>query len=168
MHGIDLRQTRIAHPTLLVSLLLPHVHLCQTIGHLLRLIRTILPVVQSLLSSLCAGQLTRTSAPTLVRVAVARGRVLCPECHRENNDKFHFCEWSATPSTCYTISAEGATLSIDEAALGAQYTQFTTSLECKTSTVRRENTTTLLGQFLTSRTTDGAVCMATAHPRDIV
>ena len=59
-------------------------------------------------------------------------------------------------------------LSIDEAALGARYTQFTTSLENKTSTVRREAATTLLGQFLSSRTNGGAVGMATAQPRDIV
>ena len=134
----------------------PHVHLYQTIGHLLRLICTTLPVMQSLLPSLCAGKLTPTSAPTLVRVAVARGRVLCPECHGENNDMFHFCQWCATPSTCYSISAQGARLSIDEAALGARYTQFTTSLENKTSTVRREAATTLLGQFLSSRTTGAA------------
>ena len=56
LHGIDLRQTGIAHPTSLVSLPPPHVHLCQAIGHLLRPICTILPVVQCLLSSLCAGQ----------------------------------------------------------------------------------------------------------------
>ena len=60
--------------------------------HLLRLIGTILPVVQSSLASLCAGKLTPTSAPTLVRVAVARGRVLCPEHHGENDDMFHFCQ----------------------------------------------------------------------------
>ena len=143
-------------------------HLYQAISHLLRLIGTILPVVQSLLSSLCAGKLTPTSAPTLVRVAVARGRVLCPECHGENDDMFHFCQWCATPSTCDSISTEEACLSIDEAALGARYTQFTTSLENKTSTVRREAATTLLGQFLSSRTTGGAVGMATAQPRDIV
>ena len=59
-------------------------------GHLLRLICTILPVVQSLLSSLCAGQSTPTSAPTLVHVAVAHGRVFCPECHGENDGMFHF------------------------------------------------------------------------------
>ena len=132
VHGSDLRHTGIAHPTSLVSLPPPHVHLHQAIGHLLCLIGTILPVVQSLLSSLCAGKLMPTSAPTLVRVAVARGRVLCPECHGENVDMFHFCQWCATPSTCYSISAEGARLSIDEAALGARYTQFTTSLENKT------------------------------------
>ena len=74
----------------------------------------------------------------------------------------------ATPSTCYTISAEGARLSIDEAALGARYTHSSTSLGNKTSTVRREAATTLLGQFLMSRTTGGVVDMATAHPRDIV
>ena len=109
-----------------------------------------------------------TSAPMLVRVAVARGRVLCPECHGENDDMFHFCQWCATPSACYLISAEGARLSIDEVALGARYTQFTTSLESKTSTVRREAATTLLGQFFSSRTTGGAVGMATAQPRDII
>ena len=124
--------------------------------------------MQSLLSSLCAGQLKPTSAPTLVRVAVARGRVVCPECHGENNDMFHLRQWCATPSTYYTISAEGARLSIDEAALGARYTQFITSLESKTSTVRREAATTLLGQFLLSRTTCGAVGMATAQPRGTV
>ena len=168
LHGIDLRRTRIAHLTPLVSLPLPHVHLYRTIGHLLRLICTILPVVQSLLSSLCAGQLTPTSAPTLVRVAVARGRVLYPECHGETYDMFHFCQRCATPSTCYSISAEGARLSIDEAALGARYTQFITSLENETYTVRREAATTPLGQFLSSQTTGGAVGMATAQPRDIV
>ena len=138
------------------------------IGHLLRLIGTILPVVQFLLSSLCAGKLTPTSAQTLVRVAVARGRVLCPECHGENDGMFYFCQWWATPSTCYSISADQTRLSIDEAALKARYTQFTTSLENKTSTGRREAATTLLGQFLSSRTTGGAVGMATAQPRDIV
>ena len=70
--------------------------------------------------------------------------------------------------TCYSISAEEARLSIDEAALGARYTQFTTSLENKTSTVRREATTTLLGQFLSSPTTGGAVGMAAVQPRGIV
>ena len=74
----------------------------------------------------------------------------------------------ATPSTCDSISTEGACLSIDEAALGARYTQFTTSLKNKTPTVRREAATTLLGQFFSSRTTGGAVGMATAQPRDIV
>ena len=143
-------------------------HLYQTIGHLPRLIGTILPVVQSLLSSLCAGKLTPTSAPTLVRVAVARGRVLCPECHGENDVMFHFCQWCATPSTSSSISAEGARLPIDEAGLGARYTQFTTFLENKTPTVRREAATTLLRQFLSSRTTGGAVGMATVQPRDIV
>ena len=146
----------------------PHVHLYQATGHMLRLIGTILPVVQALLSSLCADKLTPTSAPTLVRVTVARGRILCPESHEENDDMFHFCQWCATPSTCYSISAEGARLSIDEATLGARYKQFTTSLENKTSTVRREAATTLLGQFLSSRNTGGAVGMATAQPRDIV
>ena len=130
--------------------------------------RHILPVVQSLLSSLCAGKLTPTSAPTLVRVAVARGRVLCPECYGENDDMFHFCQWCATPSTCYSISTEGTRLSIDEAALAARYTQFTTSLENNTSMVRREAATTLLGQFFSPRTTGGAVGMATAQPRNIV
>ena len=143
-------------------------HLYQAIGHLLRLIRTILPVVQSLFSSLCAGHLTPTFAPTLVHVAVACGRVLCPECHGENDGMFHFCQWCATPSTCYSISAEGARLPINETALGARYTQFTRSLENKTSTVRRETATTLLGQFLSSRTTGGAVGMATTQPRHIV
>ena len=146
----------------------PHVHLYQAIAHLLRLVGTILPVVQSLLSSLCAGKLTPTFAPTLVRVAVTRGRVLYPECHGENDNMFHFCHWCATPSTCYSVSTDGARLSIDEAALGAQYTQFTTTLENKTSTVRKEAATTLLGQFFSSRTTGGAVGMATAQPRDIV
>ena len=169
LHGIDIRHIGIAHQTPLVSLSPPpHVHLYQAFGHLLRLIGTTLPVVQSLLSSLCAGKLTPTSAPTLVRVAVARGRVLCPECRGENDDMFHFCQWCATRSTCYSISGEGARLSIDEAALGARYTQLTTSLENKTSTVRREAATTLSGQFLSSRTTGGAVGMATAQPRDIV
>ena len=123
----------------------PHVHLYQAIGHLLHLIGTILPVVQSLLSSLCTDKLTPTSAPTLLHVAVARGRALCPECHGENDDMFHFCQWCATPSTCYSISTEGACLSIDDPALGARYTQFTTSLENKTSMVRREAVKTLLG-----------------------
>ena len=77
LHGIDLRHTGIAHPTPLLSLPPPHVHLFQAIAHLLRLICTILRVVQSLLASLCAGQLTPTFTPTLVCVAVARGRVLC-------------------------------------------------------------------------------------------
>ena len=72
------------------------------------------------------------------------------------------------PSTCYTISAGGARLSIDEAALGSRYTQSTTSLDNKTPTVRREAATTLLGQFLTSQTTGGAAGIATANPRDIV
>ena len=143
-------------------------HVYQTIGHLLRLICTILPVVQSLLSSLCAGKLTSTSAPTLVRVAITRGRVLCPACHGENDGMFHFCQWCTTPSTCCSINAEGARLSIDEAALGARYTQFITSLENKTSTVRSEAATTLLGQFLSSRTTGGAVGMAMAQLRDII
>ena len=138
LHGIDSRHTGIAHPTPLVSLPPPHVHLYQVIGHLSRLIYTILPAVQFFLSSLCSGKLAPTSALTLVRVAVARGRVLCPECHKENDDMFHVCQWCATPSTCYSISAGGARLSIDEAAQGARYTQFTTSLENKTSTVRRE------------------------------
>ena len=137
------------------------------IRHLLRLICTILSVAQFSLSSLCAGQLTPASTPTLVRVVVARGRVLCPECHGENNDIFHFCQWCATPSICYTISAEGDRLSIDEAALGARYTQFATPLGNKASTLRREAATTRLGQFLTSRTPGGAVGMATAQPRDI-
>ena len=119
-------------------------------------------------SSLYADELTPTSALTLVRVAVARGRVLCPECHGENDDMFHFCHWCATPSTCCTISVDEARLSIDDAAVGAQYTQFTTSLETQTSTVRREAAMTLLGQFLSSRTTGGAVGMAAAQPRDIV
>ena len=143
-------------------------HLYQAISHLLRLIGNILPVVQSLLSSLCAGKLTNTSAPTLVRVAVACGRVLFPECHGENYHMFHFCQWCTTPSTCYSISTEEARLSIDEAALGVRYTQFTTSLGNKTSTVRKEAAATLLGQFLSSRTIGGAVGMATAQPRDIV
>ena len=125
-------------------------------------------MVQFLLSSLCADQITSTSAPTLVRVAVARGRVLCPECHGENDDLFYFCQWCATPSARYTISAEGSALSIDEAVLGARCTQFATSLANKTTTVRREAATTLLGQFLTLRTTGGAVCMATDQPRNIV
>ena len=94
--------------------------------------------------------------------------VLCPGCPGENDDMFHFCQWCATPSTCYSISTEGARLSIDEAALGARYTQFTTSLGNKTSASRREAATTLLGQFLSSRTTGGAVGMTTAQPRDIV
>ena len=81
---------------------------------------------------------------------------------------FHFCQWCTTPSTCYSISTEGARLSIDEAALGARYTQFTTSVGNKISMVRREAVTTLLGQFLSSQTTGGAVGMATAQPRDIV
>ena len=114
---------------------------------------------------LVCWSLTPTSAPTLVRVAVARGRRLCPECHGENDGMFHFSQWCATPSTCYTISADGASLSIGKAILGARYTRFTTSLENKASTVRREVATTLLGQFLTSRTTGDAVCMATAQPR---
>ena len=135
---------------------------------MLRLICTILLVVQFSLSSLYAGQLTPISAPTLVRVAVARGRVLCPECHGEKDDMFHFCRWCATPCTCYTISAKGAALSIDEAALGARYTQFTTFLENKASTVRKEAATTLLEQIFTSRTTGGAVCLTTAQPRDFV
>ena len=121
-----------------------------------------------LISQSVCWQIKPTFAPTLVRVAVARGRVLCPECHGENDDMFHFCQLCATPNTWYSISAEGARLSIDEAALGARYTQFTTSLENKTSTVRREAATTLLGQFLSSRTTGGAVGTATAQPRDIV
>ena len=99
LHGIDLRQTGIVQPVPLVSVPPPHLHLGQAIGHLLRLIYTILPVVHSLLSSLCAGQLTTTSAPTLVCIVVARGRVLCPKYHRENDDIFHFCQWCATPST---------------------------------------------------------------------
>ena len=146
----------------------PHVHLYQTIGHLLRPICIILPVVQSLLSSLCSDQLKPTSALTLVRVAVARSRVLCPGYHGENDDMFHFCQWCATSSTCYSISAEGTRLSIDEAALGARYTQFTKSMENDTSTVRREAATTLLGQFLSAQTTGGAVGMVTAQPRDII
>ena len=81
---------------------------------------------------------------------------------------FQFFQWCTTPSTCHKISAEGAALWIDGAPLGARYTQFTTYLENNTSTVRREAATTLLGQFLTSRTTGGIVCMATAHLRDMV
>ena len=126
LHGIDLRQTGIAHSIPLFSLPPPHVHFCQAVDHLLRLICTILLVMQSLLSSLCTGQITPTSAPMLVRVAVARSRVLCPEYHGENDDMFHVCQWCTTPSVCYTISAEGARLPIDEAALGTRYTQFTT------------------------------------------
>ena len=92
LHGIDLHQTGIAHPTPLVFLHAPHMHLNQATGQPLRLICTILPVVQSILSSLCAGRLMPTSAPTLVRVAIARGRVLCPECRGENDDMFHFSQ----------------------------------------------------------------------------
>ena len=87
---------------------------------------------------------------------------IMPRMPRRNHDMFHFCQWCAAPSTRYSISTEGARLSIDEGALGARYTQFTTSLENNTSTVRREATTTLWGQFLSSRTIGGAVGMATA------
>ena len=52
--------------------------------------------------------------------------------------------------------------------MGARYTTFTTSLENKTSTVGRKTDTTLLGQFISSRTTGGAVGMATTQRRDIV
>ena len=64
----------------------------QAIGHLLRLTCIILPVVQSLLSSHRAGQLPLTAAPVLIRVAEARGRVLCPGRHGENYDIFYFCQ----------------------------------------------------------------------------
>ena len=64
--------------------------------------------------------------------------------------------------------AEGSPPSIDEAALGARYIQFTTPLANETSTVKREAPATLLGRFLASGTTGGAVCMATAQPRGIV
>ena len=96
------------------------------------------------------------------------GPRIMPRMPRKNDDMFHFCQWCATPSTCDSISTEGACLSIGEVALGARYTQFTTSLENNTSTVRREAATTLLGQFFSSRTTGGAVGMATVQPRDIV
>ena len=77
----------------------PH-HKRQALRNLLRLIRSILPILGPVLSLLVSG-IPVTNAPPriLIRVSDTRGRVLCSKCHGDNDGAFHFCQWCAAPST---------------------------------------------------------------------
>ena len=74
---------------------------------------------------------------------------------------------NSAPRLAHAIRQHRRVCSVDRrGALGARCTQFTTSLANQASTVRREAATTLLGKFVASRTTGGAVYMSTPQPRD--
>ena len=124
-------------------------HIRQALRSLLRLIRSIPPILGAVLSFLVRGiPVTNASPRTLTRVSDARGRVLCSECHGENNDEFLFCESCAAPTTYGSRDSDNDLLCIDEHAIEQRFAQFTKAVAGKPSTCRRDSDSLLLGRFL--------------------
>ena len=123
----------------------------QALRNLLRLVRSILPILEAVLSLLVRGiPVTNNPPRTLIRVSDTRGRVLCSKCYGENDDAFD-CQWCAVPSTYGSRDSDTALLCIDEYAIEQRFAQFTKAVAKKLSTRRRDAASLLFEHFLQSR-----------------
>ena len=110
----------------------------------------------------------------LLKVSASRARVLCPTCHSENDDGYHFCQWCGnTVSTHYRQVDGKGPLKIDEDAISRRYRQFTVAWAEKASTKSRSSTWNvfsrfLFSRFLESRSNSGATCIEATQPKDVV
>ena len=104
--------------------------------------------------------------PPLVKVSASRARVLCPECHSENDDSFRFCQWCG-----YSIAQHQPRttppLQVDEEAISRRYQQFLNAWAEKASARSRSATWALFSNFLASRR-NGSVSIENAQPKDVV
>ena len=80
-----------------------------------------------MLSPLASGMPSTNTRPrTLTQVSDIRGRVLGSNCHGENDDAFHFCQWCAAPSSYASKDSNTtALLYIDKYAIEQRFAQFT-------------------------------------------
>ena len=106
--------------------------------------------------------------PSLVRVSAVRGRVLCTQCHGENDDNFLFCQWCAAPKGEEKESTNKSTLLIDEEAISLRIRQFRAAKYSSDSVVRRDATVLTFEQFLTSRESSPSRRIQTAQPSDVI
>ena len=109
-----------------------------------------------------------TAHPSLVRVTAVRGRVLCTQCHGENDDNFIFCQWCATPQREDQAPDDECTLHIDEEALTTRLQQFQTFINSSSSAVRRDTTALAFEQFLASRKSSFSKKIQTVQPSDVI
>ena len=135
----------------------------------IRLIRSILPILGTVVSLLVCGiPLTNTPPITLIRVSNTRGRVLCSKCHGENDDAFHVCQWCAAPSTYGSRDSDTALLCLDEYAIEQRFAQFTKAVAGKPSIRRWDSASLLFERFLQSRVAGGPAHIVTTQPNDVV
>ena len=111
-----------------------------------------------MLSPLTSGiPSTNTPPRTLTQVSDIRGRVLCSNCHGENDDAFHFCQWCAAPSPYASKDSDTALLYIDKYAIEQRFAQFTKAVADKPSTRRQDVASLLLEYLLKFRVPGGSV-----------
>ena len=59
---------------------------------------------------------------SLLKVSASRARVLCPTCHSENDDGYHFCQWCGNTVSAHYRQVDGkGPLKIDEDAISRRY-----------------------------------------------
>ena len=113
--------------------------------------KSVLPLVAHLAAQLLKIPSGRSTAnPSLVRVTAVRGRVLCTQCHGENDDYFIFSQWCAAPQREDQVPDDMCILHIDEKALIPRIQQFQTFINSSSSAVRRDATALAFEQFLAS------------------
>ena len=106
---------------------------------------------------------------SLLKVSASRARVLCPTCHSENDDGYHFCQWCGNTVSAHYRQVDGkGPLKIDEDAISRRYRQFTAAWAEKASTKSRSSTWNLFSRFLESRLNPGATCIEATQPKDVV
>ena len=92
-------------------------------------------ILGALLSPVRGGGESCGRAHSLLKVSASRARVLCPTCHSENDDGYHFCQWCGNAVSAHCRQTEGkGPLTIDEEAISSRCKQFTAAWAEKAST----------------------------------
>lgn len=113
---------------------------------------------------------TAVSHRSLIEVAPARARVLCPraDCLGENDERFRYCQWCAQPCTELRKTTHKVPMEVDEKAVARRYREFREDVLSTPTIKSRCATTARFIDFLQSRKSGRAVPLEDAQPRDVV
>ena len=126
-------------------------------------------ILGALLSPVRGAEEAYGQVHSLLKVSASRARMLCPTCHSENDDGYHFCQWCGNTVSAHYRQADGkGPLKIDEDAISSKYKQFTAAWAEKASTKKsRSSTWNLFSRFLESRSNSGATCIEATQPKGV-